>query len=231
MTSVAEVFELPLPPTLRRTPSYVARIPMSDTQFIGWDHGNRLADWVDGEAYVYMTTTNEHERILMFLTQLFGGFCTVTGAGVIRRGPFAMRGRPGGSIREPDLLFVAAANIHRITESQLVGPADLVIEVVSADSPARDRRSKFREYEAAGVPEYWIIDSRPRRRKADFYVLHDGPAGGQYRAAPLTESGLFRSTVLPEFVLDPAWLWSDERSALQCVADMLGPERLMAALG
>jgi Uma2 family endonuclease len=231
MTAVADFLELPLPPPPRRSTPYVARVPMTDEEFMAWDHGNRLAEWVDGEAFIYMTTTNEHERILTFLAYLLSVYCSVTGAGVIRRGPFAMRGVPGGSIREPDLAFVAAENAHRITEARLDGPADLAIEVVSDDSPARDRRAKFREYQAAGVPEYWIIDSRPRRRKADFYVLNDGPGGQQYQAAPLTPEGLYRSTVLPELVLDPAWLWSDEQTALQFVAKMLGRERVVAALG
>jgi Uma2 family endonuclease len=36
--------------------------------------------------------------------------------------------------------------------------ADLVIEVVSEDDPARDLVTKRREYAQAGIPEYWIIE-------------------------------------------------------------------------
>ncbi len=223
--------ELRLPPPLRRTPPYVARVPMSADQFIDWDHGNRLADWVDGEAFIYMTTTNEHERILMFLTQLLGTFCAVTGAGLIRRGPFAMRVTPRGSVREPDLLFIATENLHRLTEKLLACPADLVVEVISDDSPVRDRRTKFREYQDGGVREYWVIDSRPRRRTAEFFVLHDGDSGRQFRPAGATDGGEYRSTVLPELVLNTAWLWSDDQTALQRLTAMLGRDRVVAALG
>jgi Uma2 family endonuclease len=42
-------------------------------------------------------------------------------------------------------------------------PAELAIvaEVVSADSRERDYHLKAREYAAAGIPEYWIVDEHP----------------------------------------------------------------------
>ncbi|MER3485893.1 MAG: hypothetical protein C4345_07940, partial [Chloroflexota bacterium] len=69
------------------------------------------------------------------------------------------------------------AHLDRLTPERVVGPPDLIIEVVSEDSEHRDRVDKFNEYEAAGVPEYWIVDNRPQRRRAYFYRLG---AEGQY---------------------------------------------------
>ncbi len=46
-----------------------------------------------------------------------------------------------------------------------IGMADLVIEVVSDDSVARDRADKFYEYQTAGIQEYWIIDPHPIRKR------------------------------------------------------------------
>jgi Uma2 family endonuclease len=53
--------------------------------------------------------------------------------------------------REPDVMFIAAANQGRIEHRFLNGPADLVIEVVSDESVGRDRGEKFYEYEDAGA--------------------------------------------------------------------------------
>jgi Uma2 family endonuclease len=39
----------------------------------------------------------------------------------------------------------------------LDGPADLVVEVVSPDSPTRDRQEMLVDYAEAGVPEYWSV--------------------------------------------------------------------------
>jgi Uma2 family endonuclease len=88
----------------------------------------------------------------------------------------------------------------------LVGPADLAVELISDDSVTRDRRDKFAEYAAAGIPEYWLLDPRPDHHRADFYAL--GP-DRTYEAIPLDAEGRFASRVLPGFWLDPAWLWQD----------------------
>ncbi|MGN6758293.1 MAG: Uma2 family endonuclease, partial [Thermomicrobiales bacterium] len=77
--------------------------------------------------------------------------------------------------------------------------ADLVLEVVSADEPARDLITKRREYAEAGIPEYWIVN--PLDTTITVLVLRDG----QY-----TEHGVFTrgqratSALLPEFAVDVA---------------------------
>jgi Uma2 family endonuclease len=84
------------------------------------------------------------------------------------------------------------------------GAADVAVEIVSPESDEHDRGKKFLEYEAAGVPEYWLID--PIRREVLFYARGDE---GRYHALPADEQGRHASRILPGFVLDPAWLWHD----------------------
>lgn len=93
-----------------------------------------------------------------------------------------------------------------MTPERLEGPADLVIELISDRSLARDRDDKFYEYQAAGVPEYWIIDPRPGKERADFYQLM---SAGKYQAALQDANGRYFATVLPNFWLDPNWLWQN----------------------
>lgn len=78
-----------------------------------------------------------------------------------------------------------------------------VVEIVSPESVGRDRGEKFTEYEAAGIPEYWLID--PQRRWAEFYRLE----GERYRLAFQGTEGRYASTVLPGFWLQVEWLWQD----------------------
>lgn len=81
----------------------------------------------------------------------------------------------------PDLFFVAAANLGRLTVDRLNGPADLVAEIVSKDSVTRDYREKFLEYQEAGIPEYWVIESRSGRQEAAFFALG---GNGMYEPLP-----------------------------------------------
>ncbi|MBA4182012.1 MAG: hypothetical protein C0506_15590, partial [Anaerolinea sp.] len=65
-----------------------------------------------------------------------------------------------------------------------------------------DRNAKFREYEAGGVPEYWILD--PEREVAEFYVLDQK---GAYQRVEVAPDGEFDSTVVAGFSLKLQWLW------------------------
>ena len=87
-------------------------------------------------------------------------------------------------------------------ESYVDGPAALVVEIVSPDGDERARVDKLREYEAAGIPEYWRIDRR--RREGFFYEF--GP-DGRYRRAPLDADGYHHEQVQSEFRLGIVWPW------------------------
>ena len=86
----------------------------------------------------------------------------------------------------------------------LDGPADLVVEVITPDSRARDRGEKFYEYEQGGVREYWLID--PLRKQAEFY---QPGADGIYRLVPVGENSVYCSAVLNGLWLKVDWLWQD----------------------
>jgi Uma2 family endonuclease len=74
-------------------------------------------------------------------------------------------------IREPDIVAMLDRNDPRAGERLFEG-ADLLCEVVSADDPKRDYVEKRAEYEAAGIPEYWIVD--PTEKRITVLALRDG---------------------------------------------------------
>jgi len=171
---------------------------VSYEEFLAWADEDTLAEWVDGEIIMTSPASNLHQDHARFLTAVLSVFVEVHALGVIRPAPFQMKLAQG---REPDLLFVAAEHLPRLRETYLDGPADLVIEIVSPESRARDRGAKFYEYESGGVSEYWLLD--PQRNWAEFYHLE----AGRYRLVFAHEEGQFRSTVLPGFWLRVEWLW------------------------
>lgn len=58
---------VPTAPATARVPDYVARFPMTYEAFLAWDSEGGLAEWVDGEAYLYTTATELHQRIVGLL--------------------------------------------------------------------------------------------------------------------------------------------------------------------
>jgi len=99
---------------------------------------------------------------------------------------------------------VANAHLTRLHPTFLDGPAALVVEVLSPEGVGRDRGNKFFEYQAAALPEYWLID--PITRRAEFYQLD---TQGVYTLVVPDANGIYRSSTLADFWLDVAWLWLD----------------------
>ncbi len=200
---------------------------MTYEQFRAWANEDTHAEWVNGEVIEFMPPKNRHQMMLDFLSYLIKSFVDVFQLGVVRVAPLEVRVQPKGNAREPDLLFIANEHRERLTEDRVSGPPDLIVEIVSDDSVNRDRVAKFDEYEAAGVPEYWIIDNRPERQRAYFYQLNEA---GQYRSITLDAEDVYRSRVLASFWLKVAWLWEEPPNALRAVAAVIGPERMAQAL-
>ncbi|HET9224704.1 MAG TPA: Uma2 family endonuclease, partial [Roseiflexaceae bacterium] len=82
-------------------------------------------------------------------------------------------------------------------------------------------------YQEGGVREYWIIDPRPRKQRADFYVLDDS---GMYQPIPIAADGIYRSSVLPNFWLNVNWLWEANFKPLTALGQIVGVEQLIQAI-
>ncbi len=192
---------------------------MTWEQFLAWDADVR-AEWVDGEVVLLTPNTGPHQKVVAVLYMLLLQFLKQTQLGEVWVAPMLMRLPEKPSGREPDVLVLLTGHLDRYRVNFIDGPADLAVEVVSEESQGRDRGEKFIEYEAAGIPEYWLID--PLRHNADFYRLDEN---GRYRRAEPDPDGRYRSAVLPGFTLDPAWLWRaeelDPAAVVALVQDML----------
>jgi Uma2 family endonuclease len=203
-------------------------LTMSYDQFLTITDEDTHAEWVDGEAIFFMPPDKKHQQLMAFLVALLRTYCDHLQLGEVLTAPFEMKADVGSNAREPDILFVAQANQTRITDKKLEGPADLVIEIISSSSVTRDRSDKFYEYQDIGVREYWLIDPRPRRKRADFWVLDEN---GRYRPVPIGRDGIYRSTILPDFWLDTNWLWQENLPpSLRAFALIVGPDRLIEFL-
>lgn len=123
--------------------------------------GNRLVEFSDGFVEVLPMPTLSHQLIMAFLYRALLDHVNHYDLGTVLFAPYRIRLRRN-KYREPDVIFLARERADRIGETYAEG-ADLVMEVVSEDDPARDLETKRAEYAEAGIPEYWIIDPREGR--------------------------------------------------------------------
>jgi Uma2 family endonuclease len=182
---------------------------VSDEQIIAanvtWDdymanYAADVAEWVDGAVISLKPVRLRHNDLAIFVMCLLHDFLSRAGGGHVLHSSFVMK--LSKSSREPDVQVVLPASLERIKDTYLDGPADLVVEIISPESDTRDRMDKFSEYQAGGVPEYWIID--PIYEEALFYQRDEQ---GLFRRAPLDENGVYHSKVLPRLALSPSVFW------------------------
>lgn len=97
---------------------------------------------------------------------------------------------------EPDVVFFRPGKAAAFSAGTMKFPVpDLIVEVLSDSTEARDRGVKFEDFQAHGVGEYWIIDAG--RSVLEQYLLRDGG----YELALKSASGEIRSEAIGGLVL------------------------------
>ncbi len=189
---------------------------MTEEEFVAWCDSETRAEWVDGEVVMMNAVNTGHGLLLSFLNHLVGGFVIEHDLGEILNEPVVVRLPRQRRRRSPDLFFFTHAQRQHLLEQHFEGPPTLIVEVVSPDDRHRDTVVKFAEYEAAGVPEYWIADREMRAFTA--FALG---ADGRYAPLPVTD-GAVHSAVLPGLFFRPEWVWQlrfpNPRPLLQAMA-------------
>ncbi len=158
-------------------------------------HTTQMAELVDGRLEILPMPTLKHQRMLRLLLGLVESAQAPGGLALFA--PLPTRLFPG-TIREPDLLYMAPENIPG-PEVEYPTKIDLAIEIVSRGTEARQRdyHDKRRDYAKAGVSEYWIVD--PETKRITVLVLD----GETYRDHGCFESGQTASgMLLPGLAVD-----------------------------
>jgi len=157
------------------------------------DDGRRR-EIIDGELYLTPSPVNYHQKILLNLTFAFCRFLEAHPLGEVRFAPLDVI-LSEHDVLEPDLLFVL--NEHRdVLQDWVRGTPDLVIEILSPATEARDRGIKRKAYARYGVGEYWIVD--PAAEVVEIYRL---AAQGFELAAKFGKDDTASTPLLPGFSL------------------------------
>ena len=207
--------------------SNVRRVPMSYEAYLSYGEEAVRTEWVDGEVVVYMPPKAEHQRLLAFLERLLALFVSLKGLGEVNIAPFEVKLWEDGPSREPDIFFLIGEQLNDLSAERFSGAPALAVEIISPSSLFIDRNTKLREYERAGVKEYWVVDSRPGKAAADFFRLDDT---GRYDLFATETDETVHSSVVEGFWLRPEWLWQPDLNPLQALAEIVGKEALIEAL-
>lgn len=128
-----------------------------------------LAQLINNHIYMSPSPTDRHQDISISLSAQLFNYVEANGLGKVRAAPYDVHLNQS-NVYQPDLVFIATENIHRIKANGLYGAPDLVIEILSPSTQHLDKRNKKNEYERNGLKEYWLIDPRDHSTKGFFLV-------------------------------------------------------------
>lgn len=161
-------------------------------------------EWAEGVVVKMAPVSVRHTLLTQYLIQWLNAYFALNPMGKVFNGPFVMQMDAIGRFREPDLQVILNNNPGQLTDTAMIGAADICIEVVSPESVERDYGQKFLEYEKAGVREYWIID--PIRQRCDFNRLTQS---GVYSVIAPDSTDHYRTPLLPKLALHVPTLWQE----------------------
>jgi Uma2 family endonuclease len=148
---------------------------------------------IDGELYTTPAPTPRHQRIIGKLFRITDVFLMQNPLGEMFLAPIdVIFAHSPLQYMEPDLVYVSNERSAIVTEQNIQGAPDLVVEVLSRTTSLRDRREKRSLYERFGVPEYWIVD--PETKTVQIFRLVEG-----HFMAPLDlcKTDILESPLLP----------------------------------
>lgn len=156
--------------------------------------GSKRFELIEGEVFMTPSPNTRHQRAVAKLLRRLADFTDEHDLGEVFIAPYDIVFSKWTAL-EPDLLFIRRERSGIVTDANVKGAPDLVIEVLSPSNKAHDRKRKLREYEKAGVPEAWYLD--PEERTGE--ILNLGADGLYAVTASLSGNDEITSRVAPGF--------------------------------
>lgn len=149
-------------------------------------------EFINGEIIFQSPAKLRHTIAIKLLLKLLDTFVYKNGLGFV--GSEKMLISLTRNDYEPDICFFDKSKSQHFKSDQMQFPApDIVVEVLSPSTEKYDRTTKFQDYAAHGIREYWIIDAEHETIEQYFLQNED------YELLLKAKDGTIESVVLPEF--------------------------------
>ncbi len=156
-------------------------------------NNGRRYEIIDGELFVTPSPRRAHQNVVTQLSYYLVEFVKREERGRVYVAPFDVVFSLHDVV-EPDILYVSKERASVLTEKNVQGAPDLVVEVLSITTAEIDRTTKLKLYARYGVQEYWLID--PEESTAEVYRRK---GRGFARVANLQPTDSLTTPLLPGF--------------------------------
>lgn len=175
------------------------------------------AEFINGEMISHSPVQLWHNRAGTNLLTLMKAYVGKHGLGLV--GHEKLMISLSRNDYEPDLCFFRKEKAELFMPHQMRFPApDLVVEILSNSTEARDRGVKMEDYAAHGIAEYWLID--PETEIVEQYLLQDDVYGLHLKL----NTGILQSRIISGFAIPVRAIFDDEVHQ-QALTELYGVKR------
>lgn len=162
------------------------------------DDGKRH-EIIDGEHFVNPAPSTYHQTVSRRIQFQLYSQIELQQLGQVFNAPVDLQ-LGDHNIVQPDIVVVLNEHQQIITPTKIKGIPDLIIEILSPSTIENDQVLKRRVYEAAGVPEYWMVD--PFEHTVTQLIL-----GSQRTYESAVQGRQITASILPSVSLDLRHVW------------------------
>lgn len=173
-------------------------------------------EFINGKVVAQLPVTMRHNQITGSLLCLLGNYVNELHLGLL--GSQKLMISLTRNDYQPNICFFRKEKSSQFHDDLLFFPApDLIIEILSDSTEVRDRGVKFKDYQAHGIEEYWIID--PNNETLEQYHLF----GKEYQLILKSSTGDVKSFAVEGFQIPIKAIFSKTEN-LKAIQNLLSTQ-------
>ena len=120
-----------------------------------------IYELIHGEFVMIPSPITYHQEISRNIEYFLWDFVRKNNMGYVYLAPFDVVFSKENVV-QPDILYISKERSKIITENNIQGAPDLIIEILSKSTAERDKTLKKTLYAKYGVKEYWMVDPKTK---------------------------------------------------------------------
>jgi Uma2 family endonuclease len=119
---------------------------------------DRRYELIGGDFFIVPSPSVIHQRVAANLEAILRAFVKEKDLGEVLYAPLDVV-LSSHDVVQPDIMFISQSRAHLVTDANIQGAPDLVVEILSSSTAEKDRTLKKKLYARHGVRELWLVNT------------------------------------------------------------------------
>lgn len=132
---------------------------------------DRRYELIGGEFFMVPSPSVIHQRVAANVEAILREFVREKECGEVLYAPLDVV-LSSQDVVQPDIMFISKERSYIVTDANIQGAPDLVVEILSPSTAEKDRTMKKKLYARHGVRELWLVNAGAQ--VVEIYSLEEG---------------------------------------------------------